>query len=163
MPQTIERVQSSIMFASQSSRQGETWRAAAFLRAALVDYCSIEEMQKMDRPNHTHFKLAASVNPLLHILELLRHLNVHVKTVQTMQHSIPVQLEEITSNMNVHIISNLNTSDLAALKNGKYYNKTDIDRIVNWFKKKEIIWGTGDLISLGTTLLAEALCSHYSL
>lgn len=163
MPQTLERVESAIMFAAQSSMQSEPWRAAAFLRASLADYCSIEEMQKLDRPAHARFKLAASPNPLLHLLELLRHLNVHVKTVETVAHSINVQFKDQTSDMNVYVISNLDPTDLAALRNGKHYNIADIGRSVGWFTVRQTEWGAGDLVSMGTELLAGAICTHFGL
>lgn len=161
MPQTLERVDSAVMFAAHCS--GESWRAAAFLRAALVDYCSIEEMQGVDRPACAHFKLATSPNPLLHILALLRHLNVHVQSAEAAAHSINVQFKGQASDLDVYVISNLDPSNLAALKNGKHYNRADIDRAVAWFAAKQMMWGAGDLVRMGTELLAGAICDHYGL
>lgn len=65
MPQTLERIQSAIMFAGHATKQSEPWRAAAFLRAALAEYCVIEEVQRADKPNSKHFKLSTTTNPLL--------------------------------------------------------------------------------------------------
>lgn len=150
------------MFAGQAPKHDEPWRAAAFLRAALAEYCSIEEVQKADRPSG-HFKLSTSTNPLLHLLELMRHLNIHVKTVQTTSHSINVQFGQHTSDMNVYIVTDLAATDLAQLKNGKHYALADLGRSVDWFNSQQLHWGAGDLITQGTTLFAASLCTHYGL
>jgi hypothetical protein len=88
LPQTLERAESTVMFSSHSIKQSETWRAAAFLRAALADYCALEEVHKVDRPEAAPFKITNSQNPLLHLLELLRHQNIHVKTIAVKAHAI---------------------------------------------------------------------------
>ena len=83
MPETLERANSAVMFAQQAERQSESWASAAFLRAALADLCSMEEMQKTDRPTSSSswVKIENGDNPFLHFLVLLRHLNIHVKTI----------------------------------------------------------------------------------
>lgn len=120
MRQTLERVESAVWLAAQSSKQSESWRAAALLRASLADYCAIEEMQDLDQPGVPHFKIGTSQNPLLHLLELLRHLNIHVKTAEMAAHSISTVWGNLESDMNVYVISNLDAHDLATLRNGKH-------------------------------------------
>lgn len=163
LPQALERLESSVWLAAQSSKQSEPWRAAALLRASLADFCAIEEMQKLDRPGEAHFKIRDSQNPLLHLLELLRHLNIHVKTVEASAHAISVTLKDQTSDMGVYVISNLDAADLATLKNGKHYARADIERAVSWFKTRQTEWGAGDLLSMGAQQLAADICAHFGL
>ena len=163
LPQTVERVCSAAMFAELSAKQTEPWLAAAFLRAALADYCSIEEVQKADKPSAKHLRVKDSVNPLLHLLKLMRHLNIHVKTVQAERRSIPVSFGDQTFDMDVYVISNLEAADLAVLKNGKRYATHDIDVMVDWFSKAQLHWGAGYVVRVGIESLAQELCSHYGL
>lgn len=163
LPLTLERIQCAVMFTGQAVKQSEAWRAAAFLRAALAEYCSIEEMQKADRPKVSSFKISESTNPLLHLLQLMRHLNVHVRTTRTKSHSIELQLLEHTSDMDVYVVTNLLATELAALQNGANYVFADIEQSVTWFMEKQMHWGAGDLIRVGTEVLANEICNHYSL
>ncbi|WP_156512838.1 hypothetical protein [Planctomyces sp. SH-PL62] len=163
MPQTLERVESAIMFAAQASKQSEPWRAAAFLRAALADFCSVEEMQELDRGKGPRFAVASSLNPLLHILKLMRHLNIHVKSLAIRPHKISIVFDGIEDDMDVYVVSNLEAQDLASLKSGRYYDHFDLERCVDWFNFRQTEWGAGDLICLGTTILAEEICTQFRL
>lgn len=163
MPHTLERVESAIMFAAQSSKQTAPWRAAAFLRAALADFSSIKEMQGVDQGDGPHFAIASSSNPLLHLLELMRHMNIHVKSVQVEPHKVPINYKGVEDDMDVYVVSNLQTCDLTSLKNGRHYNRTDLKRCVAWFNSRQTEWGAGDLIIMGTILFAEKICTQFDL
>ena len=163
MPQTLERVEGAVWLAAQSSKQSDPRHAAALLRASLADYCSIEEMQKLDRPGKASFAIRDSRNPLLHLLELLRHLSIHIKTVETSVRAINISIGKFESDINVNVISNLDADDLANLRNGKHYSRADIERCVAWFKQRQTDWGAGDLISLGAMELGAEVCTHFSL
>jgi hypothetical protein len=160
-PQTLERIECALMFAGQAPKQSEPWRAAGFLRAALAEYCSIEEMQAVDMPSSKHFKLASSPHPLIHLLELVRHLNIHVRTTQTRSHSIEFTAKGQPFDMNVYVITDLRAADLASLRNGAKYDRADLDQTVQWFLARQVHWGAGDLITMGVNRFAEELCSHY--
>jgi hypothetical protein len=163
MPQTLERVEGAIMFAAQASKQSEPWRAAAFLRAALADFCSIEEMQELDRGKGKHFKIESSANPLLHLLELMRHMNIHVKSVAVKPHQLNVSFKGLEDQMETFIVSNLSAQDLASLRNGKNYHSTDLNRCVDWFESRQTEWGAGDLVRMGTVILADQIGEYFGL
>lgn len=163
MPQTLVRVESAIMFAAQASKQSEPWRAAAFLRAALAEFCSVEEMQELDRGQGSRFAVASSTSPLLHVLKLMRHLNIHVKSLAIRPHKINMVCFGIEGDMNVYVVSNLEAQDLASLKSGRYYDHSDLERCVDWFNSRQTEWGAGDLIRMGTTILAEEICTQFGL
>lgn len=164
LSQTLERVQGAVMFAEQSTKQSEPWRSAAFLRAALADYCSIEEMQKADSStSSSYLRLEDMKNPLLHLLELIRHLNVHVKTVQAAPHRVSATWGDQKTDLDVFVIANLNANDLAALKNGKHYALDDLQKAVTWFQEAQLHWGAGYLVRVGAESFAHELCMHYKL
>lgn len=139
--QTLERADSAVMFAAHAGKQSEPWRAAAYLRAGLADYCAMEEVQSIDAPSTVALKISASLNPVLHLLELLRHLNIHVKTVTTREHKISAELEGQEFEMSTYVVTNLDAEDLAALRNGRRYSLADLQRMVEWFALKQDHWG----------------------
>ena len=151
------------MFASHASKQSELWRAAAFLRAALAEFCSIEEMQKLDRGKGPHFAVTASPNPLLHLLELMRHMNIHVKSVEVKPQKIGIIFGDIEYELDSYVVSNLDARDLASLRNGQHYDISDLQRCVTWFNSRQTEWGAGDLIRMGTIILAVQICTHFGL
>jgi len=163
LPQILERVRSASHFSELSSKQDEPWLAAAYLRASLADYCSIEEVQKIDRPNTAHIKLTDLTNPLLHLLELMRHLNIHVKSSQAERGSIAASFDGSPFDLGIQIVSNLEARDLGELRNGKHYAPTDLRDMVIWFKKAQLHWGAGYVVRLGTEALAELICVHHGL
>ena len=163
MPQTLERIESAIMFAALASKQGEPWRAAAFLRAALTEFCSIEEMHKLDRGKGVGFAVTASPNPLLHLLVLMRHMNIHVKSVKVTPHKIGIIFDGIEGDLDSYVVSNLDAGDLASLWNGKHYDVSDLRRCVTWFNLRQTVWGAGDLIRMGTIIFAVQICTKFRL
>ena len=163
LPQALERAESAAMFAAQSGKNTEPWRAAAFLRAALADYCAMEEVQAMDQPGSPSFKITDTRNPLLHLLKLVRHLSIHVKTVAARPYLVSAKLGEHEFQLNVFVFTNLDSQDLITLRNGKNYDLADLEKSVAWFNSMQEHWGAGDLIFLGTKLFAEQVCLHHSL
>jgi hypothetical protein len=170
MPETVARARSAAMFALQAEKQAEPWLAAAFIRAALAELCSMEEMQSVDRPGAMQLKIADQRNPLLHLLVLLRHLNIHVKaTGVTSQHSsilldgLPICLNGQPLMWSVLVVTELLSSDLAALNNGRHYSGTDLDQCVAWFEGRQNSCGVGKLIAQGVAVFAMQLCGQHGL
>lgn len=161
LPHTLERLQAAVMFAEQSARQSEPRRAAAFLRAALAEFRSMEDMQEVDKPSSTCLDLINLNDPLLHLLKLLRDLNIHEKTVKTIPHSVPASFDNQSFSLNVFVISNLRPTDFAALKNRRHYSSSDLQAMITWFEKAQLHWGAGYIVRLGAESLGEAICKHY--
>jgi len=163
LPLTLDRVRSAIMFAELSAKQIETWRASAYLRAALAEFCSIEDVQKVDKPGADHLTLRNSDNPLLHLLTLARHLSIHVKSVKTSRQKVSTSFDNQSFDLDVYIMSDLNAVDLSKLRNGKSYALTDLHKTVEWFSAAQLHWGAGYLIRIGVETFANKLCDHYGL
>lgn len=163
LPLTIDRAQCAIMFAALASKQSDVRRAAAFLRAGLAEFWSMEEMQKTDKPNTLPVQIIDSKNPLLHLLELARHLNVHVNSVKAQHQSVPVTFEGQEFDLDVYIWSDLDAKALAKLRNGKRYQLAELERLVTWFSTEQLHWGAGDLVRAGVEIFSEELCNHHGL
>lgn len=170
MPETVERARSAAMFAHEAEKQAAPGLAAAFVRAALAELCSMEEMQSVDRPGATLVKIADQKNPLLHLLVLLRHLNIHVKATSVTSEHSPILLDGLQICFNdqplmgsVLVVTDLSSGDLKALKNGKDYSASDLDQCVDWFGRRQQSCGVGKLIAQGVAVLAMQLCNQHAL
>lgn len=170
MPETIARARSAAMFAQQAEKQPTPWLAAAFVRAALAELHSMEEMQGIDRPGAKTVKIADQRNPLLHVLILLRHLNIHVKAVSVTSESSPILLDGLqicfdgqSLMWSVLVVTDLSSGDLAALNNGKHYSAKDLDQCVAWFERHQQSCGVGGLIAQGVAALTVQLCNQHGL
>jgi hypothetical protein len=162
-PEVFERVRSAVMFAEQSGKQDDLWRSAAFLRAALAEFGSIDEVQPAKKWTPEGFDLGKTSNPLPHLLSLMRHLNIHVKAIQGEPHKVEFTIGEHAGEHEVFIVSNLDAADLAVLNNGKLYQRSDLQMVVAWFEEAQRHWGAGYLIRVGVEIYARALCEHYGL
>ena len=169
MPETLERANSAVMFAQQAAKQSEPWISAAFLRASLADLCAMEEMQKFDRPTSLPVKVADERNPLLHLLVLLRLLNIHVKAMAVApEHSVisfngmPLALDDQPLTWSVLVVTNLSSSDLAALRDGAKYDLSDLERCVTWFSDRQRSGGVGGLVVQGVAIFAKQLCDRHN-
>jgi hypothetical protein len=163
LPLTLERTRSAVMFAEMATRKTEEWIAAAYLRAALTEFCSMEEVLKNEFPNGSPYSLVRSSNPLLHLLELIRHLNIHVRSVKAERLALPVTMGEHTFDLDVYIVSDLDPADLATLRNGKHYSSQDLSKMVDWFVKSQHYWGAGYIIRVGVEAFAEEIATHSGL
>ncbi len=163
LPMTLDRTRSAVMFAELSAKHAEPWQAAAYLRAALSEFCSMGEIQKFDKPGAVHFELRSSDNPLLHLLALARHLNIHVKSVKAKRETVSASLDNRPFDLDVFIMTDFNADDLSRLYNGKHYLLTDLQQVVTWFSASQMHWGAGYLIRIGVEIFANKLCDHYGL
>lgn len=162
-PNTLNRVRSSVMFAELASKQLENWTAEAFFRASLAEYCAIEEMLKLDNLKGTNFSIKLSKNPLLHLLSLMRHQNIHVKSIVTSRQEVSAKYGNQDTILNELVISNLDFNELKSLRNGQYYSTQDLCDIVNWFNSYQNHWGAGYLIHVGIEILAVEICDYYKI
>lgn len=163
LPSVLERVRGAVMFSESASRAGDDWPAAAYLRAGLTDLVSIEEVQQLDRPTSPPLKVRNCANPLVHLLALVRHLNIHVKSVVAIAREVPANFGGHEFDLKVCVISNLTVPDLQALKNGKYYSSAELQQMTDWFQAAQLHWGAGYLLRIGAENFATEVATHHGL
>ena len=163
LPSVLDRVQSSVMFAEEASKLGADWVGAAFLRASLADLVSMEETQELDGPRSSILKVRDAKNPLVHFLGLLRHLNIHVKSVSASALAIAASLDNQAFEMKASVITNVTAADLAALRNAKHYVPNDLSRMLTWFTTAQEHWGAGYVFRVGAEAFAAEIASHHGL
>lgn len=154
-PETSERVEGALMFClkltycnpKQDSRAAA--KAGAYFRAALAEYASIEETFNRERPSDTpKFSLHSTQNPLPHILEQLRHLQVHLATNEMSDRQVSLWLKHVPGSQPVDFriwtISNLTDSQLNSLRafqRAKHYTATQATEMVNWINVRQSEFG----------------------
>lgn len=163
LPSVLERVRGAVMFSETATKAGDDWPAAAYLRAGLADLVSIEEVQRLDRPTRAPLKVRNCANPLVHLLALVRHLNIHVKSVVAIARQVPAKFDGHEFDLKVCVISNLSVSDLQALKNGAYYSSAELQQMTDWFQAAQLHWGAGYLLRIGAESFATEVATHHGL
>jgi hypothetical protein len=149
-----------VWFSEKLLSAGEE-RASAYLRGALAELVSMEEVQALDRPGSVVLKTRDSQHPLLHLLALVRHLNVHVKSVKTGTHEVSAKFDEHEFELDIPVVANLSASDLLALRNGKHYTQVELERLVTWFNKAQLHWGAGYVVRVCAEAYAEEIAAHH--
>lgn len=85
--ETNERARSALMFFCKQSGDAEPWKNSAYLRAGLNEFYSIEDAARRDWKRSENIgippRIRESSNPLVHLMYLLRHVNVHAQISNT--------------------------------------------------------------------------------
>ena len=141
------RAKNAVRFAYWSGASGEMLRCTegeaqqlreGCFRAALTEFVSIEEVQKLDYVEigivREPMKLNDTPSPLLHIFRELRNLEVHLrqsglrkvpKDVLWGHINQPTEATPIT--ISVWVLDGLTSQSFLALRNARYYRQDQID------------------------------------
>jgi hypothetical protein len=153
-----DRARSALMFFFLAKDDSERWRNDAMLRAGLNELYGMEDAARRG------FKLAGrlvkpptladSANPLVHLMYMLRHLNVH--TTPT-----PSRIEEVTvifrPNTDAEelcygsvMLDEMTTSDIRRSKEIRdCYRIEDIERILGWLMESQRAFGIAEVFQRG--------------
>jgi len=165
LKETYERSQASIMFVCSANKKYESWRNSAFLRAGLNEFYSIEDAARRDfKKNNMNFKppkISDSNNPLVHVMYMLRHVNVHAVISKANIHETSVistlgdQPEKIDWK-SVILARPILEQILRLQEASKYYNHSDLEKATKWVDENQIIFGIGEIFRRGLS----AYCSE---
>ncbi len=123
----------------------------AFVRAALSEFVGMEDCLKANYPNSDTSGLALykSVNPIFHMLKLLRNYNIHLAaSVLNKKHMKVKTLFKEAGEFDYEplVISNLTISELKKLKSSKDYSDSTLDKMVAVFDDQQQEFGLTTLI-----------------
>lgn len=153
-----ERADSSLMFFSRSSKCSMLWASSAYIRAGLNEYYSIEDAARRDWKNSglSGFppRLRESVNPLIHLMYLLRHVYVHATVSKTKKITSRLLLNDpkipIEFDMNILILDGDTLSQLTKSNEAKkYYIKTDLEKYCSWLDAQQLEFGITEVFRKG--------------
>tara|TARA_R110000796_G_scaffold93563_1_gene198172 strand:+ start:613 stop:1311 length:699 start_codon:yes stop_codon:yes gene_type:complete len=128
------------------------------IRAALSEFVGIEEYIKEIYPNlpKINYRIYKSLNPIFHLIKLLRNYNIHLSHSTLQQKSMMVKTlvdENQVFEIQIDYISNLSVSELRRLSSAKDYSDTQLEKMVECFNKEQHEFGI-------TTLIMKAVLDY---
>ncbi len=144
----------------------------AFVRASLCEFVSMEDTIKRDAPHKSPPMITDSRNPLVHMIRLLRNLEVHLHTSTLQSDNLDVQLADAQKQAvpgTGHTITRwvtdpLTYADLSRLRDiEKHYSRAALQRLVDWYNSAQVRWGLPDLIYRAVLKYAEEIVAKLNL
>lgn len=175
--EVLERVEAVLKFLYHFSPENNPVIKKAYLRAALSEFVSIEEVLSNDLNKNkigmNVLKIKDTENPLFHLLKQLRNYNIHLGNSK-IAYSDPVPVlrgnkeridngEAISWDEEFAIIDNFCIADFNKLRDSKYFKDYDKKIMIDWFNKNQNIWGVSHLIFLATALYCDEIIAKYNL
>jgi hypothetical protein len=141
---------------------------AAYIRAALSEFVGIEEYIKEVYPNlpKAEYRIYKSVNPIFHLIKILRNYNVHIShsTLEQKPMMVRTLLDESQEfEVQVKYISNLSTAELRRLSSTKDYSDSQLEMLVECFDKEQHEFGVTTLIMQAALEYSEQIEKSLSL
>jgi len=165
LPETLNRARGSLMLFYQAKGDNESWRDEAYIRSGLNEFYSINESLKHEHkiaglPGNA-LQIQHSANPLLHLMLLMRHVNVHTQSWPATKHETTVianidEPKEYT--LTVAIIKDVSIDQLLVKREvKKNYDLSQLNEAIDWFKKNQNVFGAREIFKRGT----EAYCWEF--
>jgi hypothetical protein len=153
-----DRARAALMFFFAAKEDGERWINDAMLRAGLNEFYAMEDAARRWLLAGHSIKLptfAGSANPLIHLMYMLRHLNVHTKPTPSRVEDVTVifrpnttAAQEITYGS--VMLDEMTTSDIRISNEiRKFYSVEDIERILGWLMENQRIFGIAEIFNRG--------------
>jgi hypothetical protein len=157
LDETFDRARAAVLFFCEMQGTDPHWQSEARLRAGLNEFYSIQDEAKRDfRQAQVQVKtpqIRDSDNPLLHLMLILRNINVHTRPNRGRTESITVESrlgEPHEFTYTGVLIDSLTTADLMAQRDvHKNYQARDVRRIVDWVMDKQAVFGIGEVFRAG--------------
>lgn len=169
LPSTTIRLTAALHFSLGIAHKMDDESAAyrrreAYMRAALAEFVSVEDVLEWEHPNDP-YRIWLSSNPLLHIMRELRNLNIHLPTSQLSTRTISVRWGDNGDpfDMPIYVIEDLTADKFSQLKNARFYTPEQITQLIDWFNAFHAEWGIMDAIHQAVCYLATALIERYKL
>jgi len=173
LPRTHDRIQAALIACAEmdNSKPGSDrarFKAESAFRSALTEYVAIEDTLNRELPaGKPRFKLHGTQNPLPHVLELLRHLQIHGMANELSDITVSLWLKNVPGaepvDVPAWIISDLADAQLLKLNAFAegFYTPAQAAEMVNWVKTRQTKFGIGDIIHRGILETAERIVKTY--
>lgn len=175
LPNVLGRAKNAINFCARVSAESVcTQLREGFLRAALLEFVSIEDVLIQDlknaKINSKPLKCYHTKNPMLHIIHELRNFEIHLHSGKLSSTTISafwgnIEYPENASPIKhkVWMIDDLTEDGFSRLNNSMYYTKDQIKGLVEWFNTAQKEWGVNFLIHIAVESYCRAIVQQYSL
>jgi len=98
-------------------------------------------------------KMTDSMQPLVHFVRLLRHVNVHMQSSRLLEDRTTAIWPKVSPGgldhefeMVIWLIEDQCLRKVLELRDAGQYSKSDLHRMIDWFANAQKSWGAGDLI-----------------
>ena len=170
LQETHDRARAALMFVYQVREKDEAWRNDARLRAGLNELYSMQDAAargfKLAPASPSAPKLAESHNPLIHLMYILRHVNVHTTPLPSTVEQITVTFRPNTAPEEMTygevVLSQLTISDLLRSNEIKqYYERADLQAATDWLMNAQRAFGISEVFSKGISAYGRELLAAY--
>jgi hypothetical protein len=167
-PETLNRARGAVMLFHKVHGPEEPWKNESYIRGGLCEFYSMDETLARDlrsAAKEVH-QIRDSRNPLLHLMALMRNINVHAATLATSAHDSqilfgPEEPRRLTT-INVAIITDLTFEKLLRKREIRNaYSSQDLNMVVGWFNDKQRVFGVSHLLAEGVEAYCQELLAHY--
>ena len=166
LTEVYERSNAALLFFHKVSSSNESFENSAYLRAGLNEFYGIQDAAKRDFKKNelTEFtpKLSDSLNPLVHLMYLLRHVNVHAKITTT--NTMPVNLISNLGGVEHEVAIDIVIMDTPTLQNltlcgeaKRYYDITELEKASNWLDHTQCHFGVVEVFRRGVSAYCREL------
>jgi hypothetical protein len=165
LAEVYERAQCAVIFFSKAHKEDkDMWLGSGYLRAGLNEFYSLEDAAVRDCRRvklHPPGRIRQSSNPLIHLMYLLRHANVHASLSRTRKHDTTIisnlggerrEFEWASVVLDSPCIEHLKRSSEAQ----ECYDNNDLLSAASWLDEAQQAFGVGEVFKRGL----EAYCKE---
>lgn len=155
-----ERTRAALMFFCGVNDKNEGLKNSAYLRAGLNEFYSIEDAAKRDfsksKLDENAPKISSSKNPLLHLMLILRHVNVHamVSSTDIYNTSVISKFKDQEEHAWGAVVLSSPTLDdlLKSNQANKYYCSIELEKAAKWLDEIQYVFGVGEVFRRGLSI-----------
>lgn len=175
LPEVLERVEGCVHFCfltnqnsvvTQSDYVGSARPRQMFLRAALCEFGSIGDAAKLDFEAGRRQAPAMDqlLHPQIHIIRLLRHVNVHLAGSPLGRESRPAIWNGpngVVEFEHVHYVVKSLAESVRETDDARKYADGDLTRMTNWLEDEQCKWGIANVIHRTAETYAAFLADRW--
>jgi hypothetical protein len=181
LPCVCARIENSIKFTWFSDSSDATLHVSpeaaprlreGFLRAALAELVSVEEVLPLDLANGPHAGRRLRMNdlplPHVHLVRELRNHELHLHhnslsgfTSELLWGHIDRLQEATPITVSRWILEGVTAASFSRLNNAKFYSAREIALIIDWFNETQRQWGVHEVLLRAANDYASALCREF--
>lgn len=167
--ETLDRANGAFWFTHKINwPDTEIKRRESYLRASLAEYMSMEDTLPRDLEKNGISKRAVKIydfqNPVLHIVRMLRNIEIHLRSSTLSSDKIPAVAGDVRFNNRVWFINDLEFDQVVSdLDNAQYYSEEDLRMLIEWFNDAQKRMGVEELIRRAVTTFARHIADEYTL
>ncbi len=161
-PELNERIKACVSFCYQLENKPQYDRDISerrkYLRAALAELVSLEDVSELDSPNNKKLKILSLDDARLHVVRLLRHANVHLAASDINEASRPAIWNGPNGperfDYEIIYIPDIKQS-ISSTDQANNYTPADLTKMMDWIDKEQKEWGIGHLVLRSAELYAK--------